>query len=63
MNPKTGEIVSGISEELARELGLVPMKTGPTEIQMRRRPPRIGKYDPCPCGSGKKFKFCCYQRS
>lgn len=18
-------------------------------------------YDPCPCGSGKKFKFCCYQ--
>lgn len=19
----------------------------------------IGAYDPCPCGSGKKFKFCC----
>jgi uncharacterized protein YecA (UPF0149 family) len=18
-------------------------------------------YDPCPCGKGKKFKFCCYQ--
>ena len=18
-----------------------------------------GPYDPCPCGSGKKFKFCC----
>jgi len=18
------------------------------------------KYEPCPCGSGKKFKFCCY---
>ena len=20
---------------------------------------KIGAYDPCPCGSGKKFKFCC----
>lgn len=20
----------------------------------------IGPYDPCPCGSGKKYKFCCY---
>ncbi len=20
------------------------------------------KYSPCPCGSGKKFKFCCYQK-
>jgi predicted aspartyl protease len=22
-------------------------------------PPRIGRNDPCPCGSGKKFKKCC----
>jgi preprotein translocase subunit SecA len=20
--------------------------------------PRVGRNDPCPCGSGKKFKFC-----
>ncbi len=20
------------------------------------------KYDPCPCGSGKKFKFCCMSK-
>src|SRR5688500_10669274 len=20
------------------------------------------KYEPCPCGSGKKFKFCCYEK-
>lgn len=20
-------------------------------------------YDPCPCGSGKKYKFCCYQKA
>lgn len=21
--------------------------------------PKVGRNDPCPCGSGKKFKFCC----
>jgi uncharacterized protein YecA (UPF0149 family) len=21
--------------------------------------PKIGRNDPCPCGSGKKFKQCC----
>jgi uncharacterized protein YecA (UPF0149 family) len=20
-------------------------------------------YDPCPCGIGKKFKFCCYEKA
>jgi hypothetical protein len=25
-------------------------------------PPGVGRYDPCPCGSGKKFKFCCGAR-
>jgi HEAT repeat protein len=24
-----------------------------------RNPPKIGRNDPCPCGSGKKFKKCC----
>jgi len=25
----------------------------------RIRPPRVGRNDPCPCGSGRKFKKCC----
>ena len=25
----------------------------------RRDNPKIGRNDPCPCGSGKKFKQCC----
>jgi uncharacterized protein len=25
----------------------------------RRNTPRVGRNDPCPCGSGKKFKKCC----
>ena len=23
------------------------------------KPPKIGRNDPCPCGSGKKYKQCC----
>ncbi len=26
---------------------------------LRRSVPRIGRNDPCPCGSGRKFKRCC----
>jgi uncharacterized protein len=26
---------------------------------VRRTSPKIGRIDPCPCGSGKKFKLCC----
>jgi SEC-C motif-containing protein len=26
---------------------------------MRRASPKVGRNDPCPCGSGKKYKKCC----
>ncbi|MBI4389239.1 MAG: SEC-C domain-containing protein, partial [Nitrospinae bacterium] len=26
---------------------------------VRRNAPKVGRNDPCPCGSGKKFKACC----
>ena len=29
---------------------------------MRRAAPRIGRNEPCPCGSGKKYKRCCYDK-
>jgi SEC-C motif domain protein len=28
----------------------------------RRDQPKIGRNDPCPCGSGKKYKKCCEQK-
>ncbi|MEZ5541823.1 MAG: YchJ family protein [Pseudomonadota bacterium] len=27
--------------------------------QVRRETPKVGRNDPCPCGSGRKFKKCC----
>ena len=26
---------------------------------IRRGQPKVGRNDPCPCGSGKKYKKCC----
>ncbi len=34
-----------------------------TEAQAKAKPvrtgPKVGRNDPCPCGSGKKYKNCC----
>jgi preprotein translocase subunit SecA len=29
------------------------------DLPMRRSLPKVGRNEPCPCGSGKKFKNCC----
>jgi preprotein translocase subunit SecA len=35
-------------------------EAGPAKIKtITREAPRVGRNDPCPCGSGKKFKHCC----
>jgi hypothetical protein len=34
-----------------------PKPAGPDEPY--RAPPKVGRNEPCPCGSGKKFKKCC----
>ncbi|MEO0071787.1 MAG: preprotein translocase subunit SecA [candidate division WOR-3 bacterium] len=31
----------------------------PTAAPVRRETPKVGRNDPCPCGSGKKYKRCC----
>jgi uncharacterized protein YecA (UPF0149 family) len=28
-------------------------------VPFRNENPKIGRNDPCPCGSGKKYKMCC----
>lgn len=33
-------------------------KSGPP-LSPVRQPPKVGRNDPCPCGSGKKYKKCC----
>jgi hypothetical protein len=38
------------------EAGIFPPGPGETYV---RSDPKIGRNDPCPCGSGKKYKKCC----
>jgi uncharacterized protein len=42
---------------LARRGDAPPASVAP----IRRAEPRVGRNDPCPCGSGKKYKKCCLQ--
>ena len=42
------------TEEKRKELYKEQKKSG-TVV----KPHKIGRNDPCPCGSGKKYKFCC----
>ena len=41
----------------APELGDVPMPVIENEM-VQRDGPKVGRNDPCPCGSGKKYKHC-----
>ena len=47
--------------EFAREEGAWVFVDGhaPGSSQVVRQDPKIGRNDPCPCNSGKKFKKCC----
>ena len=43
-----------LTEERRKELYKI-QKSSKTVV----KPPKVGRNDPCPCGSGKKYKQCC----
>ena len=53
------EIEESIKEGAIEKDRFKEMKLAPTQEQLHRDPPRVGRNEPCPCGSGKKFKKCC----
>ena len=48
-------------KEQKKEAEVQKNTTAPTleKEPLKRTAPKIGRNDPCPCGSGKKFKQCC----
>ena len=46
--------------EASGRQGPVPARTGGDDVikTVRREEPKVGRNDPCPCGSGKKYKKC-----
>ena len=45
-------------KQVAKEVKTVNPDTGVQE-PIRRTEKKVGRNDPCPCGSGKKYKHCC----
>jgi uncharacterized protein YchJ len=72
-----GLLVQKMKAKLAKEQMPSPGQSAPRHSRLAQRPPlrqerrfgfssseraRVGRNDPCPCGSGKKFKTCCMRK-
>ncbi len=46
---------------MGQPMGAPPpgMETPPPAVPIRNEGPKVGRNDPCPCGSGRKYKKCC----
>jgi len=50
-------------EKVAKETGTAAAgKTAVKKAPVRNKEKKVGPNDPCPCGSGKKYKKCCMQK-
>jgi preprotein translocase subunit SecA len=49
--PTAAPAMDGMSDVIEEAL--------PSAAPLRRDQPKVGRNDPCPCGSGKKYKKCC----
>ena len=48
----------GLPGEDANRQAMTNAGGGPRKVQPAKAAPKVGRNDPCPCGSGKKFKNC-----
>ena len=49
-------------EKVAKETGATGAASSQVKAQPVRKEKKVGPNDPCPCGSGKKYKKCCMQK-
>ncbi|TVP95246.1 MAG: preprotein translocase subunit SecA [Planctomycetaceae bacterium] len=55
--PSGGDTAGSSGRDSAMQTNNTDVDAKPEPI--RRRGPKVGRNDPCPCGSGKKYKSCC----
>jgi preprotein translocase subunit SecA len=53
------EIFEKLEKPNMRPLPKVPFDFNATNVIDMKTRKKIGRNDPCPCGSGKKYKKCC----
>lgn len=59
VNEYNSRLLPGISPFDVPDPGPLPAFPPPSANTVRFDQPKTGRNDPCPCGSGKKFKKCC----
>lgn len=61
-NPRQGKLLLGklmrLKKIIRRNVGARDPDAKTSET-ITRSQPRVGRNEPCPCGSGRKFKQCC----
>jgi preprotein translocase subunit SecA len=55
------EEVQQIQEKQKRDYVMSRGEDTPAAVTVKRETAKVGRNDPCPCGSGKKYKKCCGQ--
>jgi tetratricopeptide (TPR) repeat protein len=53
------EKIQALQGKIDEHIDNVHVEPLPPKQQPKRAPKKIGRNDPCPCGSGKKYKKCC----
>jgi preprotein translocase subunit SecA len=57
--PRPGAPTSVLTRQSARSAAAGERaEARPSQAQVKRNVPKVGRNDPCPCGSGKKYKYC-----
>ena len=52
------KVVVGIEPDKPEDISDVERLLNPPQM-VRKQEPQVGRNDPCPCGSGLKYKKCC----
>jgi preprotein translocase subunit SecA len=69
MLPHVTPVINGQAEKIATEeqrnlrevrenAVIIGEKDGSSSVSNSKNEPQVGRNDPCPCGSGKKYKKC-----
>ena len=57
--PRVAKLVASESEDKRTDRPAAETWRERKQETVRRETPKVGRNDPCPCGSGKKYKHCC----
>jgi SWIM/SEC-C metal-binding protein len=63
LEPEEPEDISEVGYLLSPQTSTSQPRVGDSgNMTVVHTKPRIGRNDPCPCGSGRKYKKCCMQK-